>query len=56
MSLRYMLDTNILSALARDPQGPVVRRIEAVGIEAIGVSIVVAAELRYGCARKASPA
>lgn len=50
-----MLDTNIVSALARNPHGPVVQRIEAVGAAVIGVSIVVASELRYGCARKALP-
>lgn len=50
-----MLDTSIVSALARDPQGAVTRRIAEVGPEAVCVSIVTAAELRYGCARKGSP-
>jgi tRNA(fMet)-specific endonuclease VapC len=50
-----MLDTNIVSALARDPRGAVTRRIAAVGPEAVCVSIITAAELRYGCARKGSP-
>ena len=50
-----MLDTNIVSALARDPHGAVAKRIAKVGPEAICVSIVTAAELRYGCARKGSP-
>lgn len=49
-----MLDTNIVSELARNPQGVVTERIAAVGPEAICVSIVTAAELRYGCARKGS--
>jgi tRNA(fMet)-specific endonuclease VapC len=51
----YMLDTNIVSELARNPHGPLAERIAAVGPAAIGVSIVTAAELRYGCARKGSP-
>ncbi|MGH7087209.1 MAG: type II toxin-antitoxin system VapC family toxin [Acetobacteraceae bacterium] len=55
MSKLYMLDTNIVSELARNPQGSVTRRIAAVGPEAISVSIITAAELRYGCARKGSP-
>lgn len=50
-----MLDTNIVSELARNPQGAVARRIAEVGADAICVSIVTAAELRYGCARKGSP-
>jgi len=50
-----MLDTNIVSELARNPQGAVARRIADVGPDAICVSIVTAAELRYGCAKKGSP-
>jgi tRNA(fMet)-specific endonuclease VapC len=49
-----MLDTNIVSELARNPQGVVARRIAEVGPEAICISFVTAAELRYGCARKGS--
>ncbi len=50
-----MLDTNIVSDLVRHPQGPVMRHIVRVGPEAVCVSIITAAELRYGCARKGSP-
>src|SRR3546814_12724696 len=50
----YMLDTNIVSELARNPQGSVAARIAEVGPDAICVSIITAAELRYGCARKGS--
>ncbi len=50
-----MLDTNIVSELARNPHGAVVRRIAEVGPDAICVSIITAAELRYGCAKKGSP-
>jgi tRNA(fMet)-specific endonuclease VapC len=49
-----MLDTNIVSDLARNPRGAVVRHIAAVGPDAICVSIITAAELRYGCAKKGS--
>jgi tRNA(fMet)-specific endonuclease VapC len=51
---RYMLDTNIVSYLAREPQGRVAQRIATLGGEGLCVSIIVAAELRYGCAKKAS--
>ena len=49
-----MLDTNIVSDLVRNPQGPVMRHIVRVRAEAVCVSIITAAELRYGCARKGS--
>jgi tRNA(fMet)-specific endonuclease VapC len=49
-----MLDTNIVSDLVRRPQGRVFDRIATHGGEAMCVSIVTAAELRYGCIRKGS--
>ena len=49
-----MLDTNIISDVIRNPFGPAARRIEEVGPRDICTSIVVAAELRYGCAKKGS--
>ena len=50
----YLLDTNILSDLIRHPVGLVARRVEQVGQKEILTSIIVAAELRYGCAKKGS--
>jgi tRNA(fMet)-specific endonuclease VapC len=55
VSQLYMLDTNIVSDLIRNPKGTVTRHIVRVGPEAICISIITAAELRYGCARKGSP-
>ena len=52
----YLLDTNILSDLIRNPQGSVLRHIEAVGEEAIATNIIVAAELRFGAAKRGSAA
>jgi len=52
--LRYLLDTNILSDLVRNPQGVVATRISELGEAVIGTSIVVAAELRYGAAKSGS--
>lgn len=54
MSKLYMLDTNIVSELARNPHGSLTKRIAKVGAGNIGVSIIVAAELRFGCAKKGS--
>ena len=50
----YMLDTNVVSDLLRNPSGSAAKRIAEVGPDAICVSIITAAELRYGCAKKGS--
>ena len=52
---RFLLDTNIVSDLVRHPQGRVAQKIAEYGEAAISTSIVVAAELRFGAAKKASP-
>lgn len=51
---RYLLDTNIISDLMRNPQGKAAKRIAKVGEDNICTSIIVAAELRYGCAKSGS--
>ena len=50
----FLLDTNILSDLVRHPHGRITDRIAEVGERQICTSIIVAAELRYGAAKKAS--
>ena len=50
----YMLDTNIVSELARNPRGAITKRIASVGPDRVCASIMTAAELRYGCAKKGS--
>ena len=50
----YLLDTNILSDLVRQPRGIVAQYIVRVGESSICTSIVVAAELRYGARRRNS--
>lgn len=52
---RYLLDTNILSELVRRPQGIVAQRIADAGESAVCTSIVVAAELRFGAAKRNAP-
>ncbi len=52
--MAYMLDTNVVSDLVRAPQGEVAIRVRAVGDAEVCTSIIVAAELRYGAAKKAS--
>lgn len=51
---RYLLDTNIVSDLVRNPNGEVARHIRRVGEARVATSIIVAAELRYGAEKKAS--
>ncbi len=50
-----MLDTNIVSELARNPQGIVFDKVKESGPESVCVSVITAAELRFGCAKKGSP-
>lgn len=52
--MRYLLDTNIVSDLVRNPQGRVAQHVREVGEASVCTSIVVAAELRYGAIRRAS--
>ena len=53
--MRYLLDTNILSDLVRNPHGRITQRIRKVGEARVCTSIIVAAELRYGTEKKQSP-
>jgi len=48
-----MLDTNIVSELIRNPTGLAAQRAREAG-DAVCVSVIVASELRYGCAKKGS--
>lgn len=49
-----MLDTNIVSDLVRNPQGRIFNKIVQFGSDRMCISIITAAELRYGCAKKGS--
>jgi len=52
--MRYLLDTNIVSDLVRYPRGKIASRISDVGEGDVCTSIIVAAELRFGAAKKNS--
>lgn len=57
MPTRYLLDTNILSELLKNPSGRVARKISSLPPEerdSLATSIIVAAELRYGVSKKRS--
>ena len=52
---RYLLDTNVLSDLVREPEGKVGRKIEELGgARAVYTSVIVSAEIRFGIAKKRS--
>lgn len=51
---RYLLDTNSISELIRNPGGRAARRFAVVGEAVVCTSIVVACELRFGAAKKGS--
>jgi tRNA(fMet)-specific endonuclease VapC len=50
-----LLDTNVISDLVRQPQGRVAEHIREIGEAQVCTSVIVAAELRYGAAKKESP-
>ena len=52
----WMLDTNTLSDLIRNPRGALVQRLSETEPDAVCTSIVVACELRFGAKRKGSEA
>ncbi len=50
--MRFLLDTNIVSDLVRNPGGRAASRIAEIGEATVCTSIIVAAELRYGAAKR----
>ena len=50
----YLLDTNIVSDLVRNPQGRITAHVRDIGEKQVCTSIIVAAELRYGAAKRGS--
>lgn len=54
VGLRYMLDTNAVSHLIRRPDSALARRVSALEPGSVAISVIVAAELRYGVERRRS--
>lgn len=46
--MTYLLDTNIISALMKEPKGRVARKIAEVGEKNVVTSVIVIAEIKYG--------
>ena len=53
---RYLLDTDTLSRLLREPRGAIAQRIAQGGVDAVATSPVVAGELRFGAMRTGNTA
>jgi tRNA(fMet)-specific endonuclease VapC len=51
---RYMLDTNIVSDLIRNPAGKAAKKLRKVGTDGLCVSIITSAELRFGAQKRGS--
>lgn len=54
MSLSHLLDTNVISRLMKEPGGVSASRLSQIGDDRVCTSIVVASELRFGAALRAS--
>jgi tRNA(fMet)-specific endonuclease VapC len=54
MTYRYLLDTDVVSDLVRNPEAPLALRVGIFSRTEICTSIVVAAELRFGAVRRGS--
>lgn len=52
---RFLLDTNIVSSLVRDPRGSIASRIAEAGEESVCINVIIAAELRFGVRKRRSP-
>jgi tRNA(fMet)-specific endonuclease VapC len=51
---RYMLDTNVVSDVIRNPHGSAATMIENVGDAQVAISSIVASELRFGILKRKS--
>lgn len=47
--MKYLLDTNIISNIVKFPTGPAALRLREASAEGVGTSVIVCAELRFGC-------
>jgi tRNA(fMet)-specific endonuclease VapC len=55
MTYLYLLDTNIISELIKNPRGVIFSKIQEVGEDKVCTSIIVACESRFGAKKKNSP-
>jgi len=51
---QFLLDTNIISELVKNPQGKVGQKISEIGDNKVCTSIIVASEIRFGVEKRQS--
>ena len=56
MSVHYMLDTNIVSHIIKGNDPVVLKRVTALSMDEVEVSVITEAELMYGLIKHGSPA
>ena len=54
MTYSYLLDTNIISELIKNPRGGIFSKFQEVGEDTVCTSIIVACESRFGAKKKNS--
>lgn len=47
--MRYLLDTNIISEVVKNPTGLAAERLKQIDPAELGTSVIVCSELRFGC-------
>ena len=52
--MRYLLDTNVISNVIRYPRGAAAKRVARLKDGELGTSIIVSAELKFGCIKRRS--
>lgn len=52
--MKYLLDTNILSDMMKQPAGVIAQRIREVGQDEVFTNVIVIAEVEYGIEKKQS--
>lgn len=50
----YLLDTNVIGEIARNPQGDTALRVAALPPDEFGINPIVACEIEYGLAKRGS--
>jgi tRNA(fMet)-specific endonuclease VapC len=55
VSLRYLLDTNIVSDLVRNTHGRIAAKIAEAGEESVCIDLIIAGEIHFGLAKRNSP-
>ncbi len=52
--MTYLLDTNVIGEIARNPQGNVANRVAALQPDEFGINPIVASEIEYGLTKRRS--